>query len=128
MTERLTPTRIEDWIEHRREDDGEPVGFLAPTGDRFIPMTVFGAALAEPSDRVGAEDALDASGLSYLADRWRLQVDEQTHTEVEIVEASPERVVVQNVDIGSGLDHGHRFALTAPVDNRPTRKLNPRDP
>ncbi len=30
MTERMTPTRIEDWIEHRREDDGELVGFLAP--------------------------------------------------------------------------------------------------
>lgn len=123
MSEGLNPATIENWIEHRREGDGELVGFLAPVSDsgRFLAMTVFGSPLTEPSDRAEAEDVLDTSGLSYLADRWLLQIDELTRIEVEIVEASPERVVVHNVDFGSGLDHGHRFSLAAPAEGRLTR-------
>lgn len=117
MSDTTTPTTMENWIEHRREDDGELVGFLAPNGDRFIAMTVFGTPLAQPSDRADAEDVLDTRGLGYLAERWQLQVDDQTQILVEINEASPERVVVHNVDFSSGLDHGHRFTLTAPVGN-----------
>ncbi len=70
MTTENHPTEIQDWVEHRREDDGELVGFLAPTGDGFTAMTVFGSPLADPAERVEAERVLDTSGLSYLADRW----------------------------------------------------------
>lgn len=113
-----TSSNIEDWIEHRREEDDELVGFLAPIGDRFIAMTVFGTPLAKPADRVDAEHLLNDSGLSYLAERWSLQIDDQSQISVEIVEASPEQVVVQNVDFGSGFDHGHRFTLQAPVGDQ----------
>lgn len=112
---------VREWIEHRRDGDGELVGFLVQTGDRFTAMTVFGSPLAEPAERDAAERVLDASGLSYLADRWWLHVDDQQHIEVEIVGASPERVVVKNVDFNSGLDHGHRIALVAPVGRELTR-------
>lgn len=121
MTTENHRTEIQDWVEHRREDDGELVGFLAPTGDGFTAMTVFGSSLADPAERVDAERVLDTSGLSYLADRWQLQVDEGQRIEVEIVEASPEQVVVKNVDFSSGLAHGHRIALTVPVEDRLTR-------
>lgn len=121
MTDATTPTTMRDWIEHRREDDGELVGFLAPIGDRFIAMTVFGSQLAQPLDRPDAKDVLDTRGLSYLAARWQLQVDDQTQILVEINEASPECVVVHSVDFSSGLDHGHRFTLAAPVGDLLTR-------
>ncbi len=84
-------------------------------------MTVFGSPLAEPSNRVDAEDVLETCGLSYLSDRWQLQVGEGQPIEVEIVEASPGQVVVKNVDFSSGLDHGHRFSLAAPAEDRLTR-------
>ncbi len=111
-------TEVEDWIAHHRDDDGELIGFLAPAGRAFTAMTVFGSPLAEPADRLQAESVLDSCGLSYLADRWRLRLDDGRSIEVEIVEASPERAVVKNVDFASGLDHGHRMALTAPVGDR----------
>jgi len=60
-------------------------------------------------------------GLSYLAERWNLKRERQAPIQVEIVEASPQRVVVKNVDFSSGLDHGHRKALVAPVAERLTR-------
>lgn len=114
-----TTTTMEDWIEHRRDEDDELVGFLAPIGDRFTAMTMFGTPLAEPTNRADAEELLNNSGLSYLIGRWHLQIDDRTaHIEVEIVEASPEQVVVQNVDFGSNLDHGHRFTLKAPVGDQ----------
>lgn len=115
------PSEMREWIEHRRDDDGELVGFLAPDGDQFTAMTVFGSPLAEPAERLDAEGVLDTCGLGYLADRWRLQVQDGQRIEVEIVEASPERVVVKNVDFSSDLDHGHRIALPAPVAAQLTR-------
>lgn len=52
MTTENHPTEIQHWVEHRREDDGELVGFLAPTGDGFTAMTVFGSPLADPAPNV----------------------------------------------------------------------------
>lgn len=104
---------VSDWIAHRREEDGELVGFLAPAGAGFIPRTVFGYALSEPVDKEAATSTLDAVGLSYLAERWRLRLAD-ADLAVEIIEASPEQVIVQNVDFGHG-NYGERFTLRAPV-------------
>ncbi len=76
--------------------------------------------IAEPTDREDAEGSLDRLGLSYLAERWELAWEDQAPIQVEIVEASPQRVVVKNVDFGSKLDYGTRFTLSTPVDGRLT--------
>jgi hypothetical protein len=96
------------------------LGFLVPDGEWFTPVTVFGYPIAEPTDRDDAEESLDRIGLSYLAERWNLKRERQAPIQVEIVEASPQRVVVKNVDFGSELDYGTRFTLSAPVDGRLT--------
>ncbi len=46
--------------------------------------------------------------------------EDQAPIQVEIVEASPQRVVVKNVDFGSKLDYGTRFTLSTPIDGRLT--------
>ncbi len=122
MTEQERNSRlISEWIAHRREHDDELLGFLAPGGVRVQPhVTVFGYPIADPTDREEAKESLDRLGLSYLAERWTLEREGQEPIQVEIVEASPERVVVKNVDFGSELEYGTRFALSAPVDERLT--------
>ncbi len=75
-----------------------------PGGGWLTPVTVFGYPIAEPTDREDAEGSLDRLGLSYLAERWKLQREGQAPIQVKIVEASPERVVVKNVDSDSNLD------------------------
>jgi hypothetical protein len=121
MTEQGQSSRLmSEWIEHRREHDDELLGFLVPDGEWFTPVTVFGYPIAEPTDRDDAEESLDRIGLSYLAERWNLKRERQAPIQVEIVEASPQRVVVKNVDFGSELDYGTRFTLSAPVDGRLT--------
>lgn len=116
---------MSEWIEHRREHDDELLGFLVPGGgERFTPVTVFGYPITEPTDREGAEESLDRLGLSYLAEPWTLKREGQEPIRVEIVEASPERVVVKNVDFGSELEYGTRFTLSAPVYERLTLKEN----
>ncbi len=120
MTEQQSSRLISEWIEHRRGHDDELLGFLVPSGGWFTPVTVFGYPIAEPTDREDAEGSLDRLGLSYLAERWELAREDQAPIQVEIVEASPQRVVVKNVDFGSKLDYGTRFTLSAPVDGRLT--------
>ena len=111
----LAPTN--EWIAHTRAEDNELLGFLVPDGEGFVPVTVFGYVLGDPEDRDGAAQVLESIGLSYLAERWSLRLDGKTRIAVEIVEASPARVVVKNVDFGHNGDIGDRFILAAPVDD-----------
>lgn len=110
------------WIRHVREEDHELVGYIVPTSDgQFVPATLFGYHLTEAGDRADAESVLDAAGLSYLADTWMLRTGESEPFQVQILESSPERVMVQNVDFGREDDYGARFPLAVPTD-----QLSPR--
>jgi hypothetical protein len=116
MNEQESHGLTSEWIEHRRAEDDELIGFLVPDGEWFVPVTMFGYPIAASAAREAAEEELDRRGLRYLAERWTLQLQGQSPIQVEIVEASPQKVVVKNVDFSSGLDHGTRFTIQAPVD------------
>ncbi len=106
-----------NWTEHRRDEDGELLGYLAPEVDgAHRPMTVFGYPLGTAGTRQHAEHTLDATGLSYLADRWLLRRQGRDPINVQIVEATPDSVTVANVDYGSNLNYGHQFTLDTPID------------
>lgn len=81
------------WRPYRRAEDDELLGYLRPVDDlaeRFVPVTVFGYPLGNEADEHDAQHVLDSVGLSYLADRWLLTLDEHPDPiSVEIVEASP---------------------------------------
>ena len=109
----LAPTI--EWIVYTRVEDNELLGFLVPEGQCFVPVTIFGYVLSHPVDREEAAHVLESVGLSYLAERWWLLLDDNTKIAVEIVEADPQRVVVKNVDFGHDGDIGDRFTLTAPI-------------
>lgn len=77
---------------------------------------MFGYPLGEPSDLDSARQVLESVGLSYLAEKWLLNLDRRDEpVSVQIVEASPRRVVVKNVDYGYEGDIGDRFALDVPA-------------
>lgn len=104
------------WLAYRREDDDELLGYIVPSDNElFAPVTVFGYPLADGRSQIDAERVLDSVGLSYLADRWMLRViGREAPISVQIVEVSPERVVVQNVDYHYEGDYGMRFHLDVP--------------
>jgi hypothetical protein len=108
------------WIPHRRAEDDELLGYLCPVGDpaeRFVPVTIFGAPLGAETDQDDAAQVLESAGLSYLAGRWMLTRDDHPDPiAVEIVEASPQRVRVQNVDPNYEADYGAVFVLDVPVN------------
>ena len=114
------------WIEHRRAEDNELLGYLRPVDDapsQYIPVSVFGYALEAPSDEYDAQQILESAGLSYLADRWLLTLDGRSEPiSVQIVEASPQRLLVKNVDFGYEGDIGTTFLLDVPVDGRIRRR------
>lgn len=98
-----------------QREDGETVGFVAETAEGWVPTTVFGHPVGEPSDRDDAERHLHGVGMSYLAEKWELHQDGDWIT-VEIVEAGPHQVTVQVIDIGQPDRYGERHVLAAPVD------------
>ncbi|MFB9237988.1 hypothetical protein ACFFWC_20910 [Plantactinospora siamensis] len=110
----------EHWLPHRRQLDDELLGYLVPVDDgAFEPVTVFGYRLGAAGDRADAEAVLDSVGLSYLADRWVLRLPDRAEPiSVQLVEASPERLVVQNVDYGYEGNYGARFELDVPETGR----------
>jgi len=114
---RLTVTHMfpPNWTEHRRGEDRELLGYLAPEDDAaHRPMTVFGNPLAATVTREHAEHTLDATRLSYLAGRWLLRRQGHDPITVQIVEATPDSVTVANVDYRSNLNYGHQFTLGPP--------------
>jgi hypothetical protein len=106
------------WIPYRRAEDDELLGYLRPVDgstDRFLPVTVFGYPLGDEADEHDAQQVLDSTGLGYLASRWLLTLDGRSDpVSVEIVEASPERLRVRNVDYGYEADIGKVFVLDVP--------------
>jgi hypothetical protein len=115
------------WREHRRQDDDELLGYIAPTDEAFQARTVFGYPVGAVSDQQHAEQTLESIGLSYLAERWLLTIDGRDEpVTVQIVEATPAKVTVKSVDYGYEGDYGTAFTLDVPIEPdrlRPERSL-----
>ena len=97
-----------DWIPHRRGTDRELLGWIRPEGEEWVAVSLFGADVSGPLDWVEAEDALEAVGLSWLAEPWMLERDGADPVRVRIVDVSPAtadggagRVVVKTEDWGA---------------------------
>lgn len=109
-----------EWTAHLRPGDDELVGYLVPAGGgdppgQVVPVTVFGYPVGEVSDAESAQRVLEGFGLSYLAETWLLSIDgREDPISVRIVEASPQRLVVQNADYGYEGDIGKVFVLDVP--------------
>ncbi|WP_286345016.1 hypothetical protein [Frondihabitans sucicola] len=109
------------WLPHHREDDGEVIGYLAPsstpdeTVELFVPMTVFGYAMADAVELDDARAALDAVGLSLLAEPWILHRAGIEPTRVRIAEVTPARIVVGVDDFNVGIDYASCIVLDVPT-------------
>ena len=85
--------------EVRRENDwaagepGELVGLLLPAGGgRWVPATVFGAALGPAAEERDAESLVRERRLSSLADRWWVRVAGGSWREAWLLEVKRDRV------------------------------------
>ena len=108
----------DSWIEHRRED-GETVGWIVIDGDGFRPVDILGRQVAaEPVDWLDAEQALNALGIGFLADRYFLRLADGSERPVRITEASIRGVTVVADEFGSASAVGansERFLLPFPA-------------
>jgi hypothetical protein len=90
-----------DWIEHRRSD-GEHVGWMVPEGDCFHVVDLLGRRrTAAPVDWPDAEEAFDAMGIGYLANRYSVRLPDGAERRVRISEVSTSGIVVLADDFGS---------------------------
>lgn len=122
-----------DWTPHRR-DDGELLGWIHPEGDAWVAVDVLGRAVTEPMEWLDAEAALDAHGISWLADPWMLEGEAELPLRVRILEVTPEgegtagRVIVKVDDFGDVTRPlTQQFVLAWPVPDRLRMPL-PTDP
>ncbi|QDW62970.1 hypothetical protein [Oerskovia sp. KBS0722] len=98
-----------DWIPHRRPDDREHVGWIRPEGDAWVAVSLLGHDLTGAVDWLEADEALDSTGLSWLADVWMLEDESGEPLRVRLVEVTPEHVVVQTDDFGAIDAHVVRY-------------------
>lgn len=108
------------WEQYHRQDDGELIGYLAPSGEAVVPMTLLGTPLDDPTDPWSAEQVLEQTGLSYLADRWLLRHEDGSEQRVVLIEVDPERAVVGDADsalvVGRPAELSGRTELPVPTD------------
>ena len=94
-----------DWTPHRR-DDGELLGWIHPDGDGWVAVDVLGRPASGPTEWLDAEAALEARGISWLADPWILEGEAERPLRVRILEVTPDdegvpgRIVVKIDDFG----------------------------
>jgi hypothetical protein len=81
----------DSWIAYRRDADGERLGWIAPAGDGFVPLSLLGRPLSEPVSWGQAERRLEDEGLGYLAEVWLLDGPEGPRR-VRFKEVSPDRL------------------------------------
>ncbi|MBX3092330.1 MAG: hypothetical protein KF801_07445 [Cryobacterium sp.] len=111
-----------DWIEHRREDDRELVGWIAPEGDGFRAFDILGRpVVAGVLDSLNAEEVLEERGIGFLAARHRLRLPDGSERPVRISEVDTTRIVVIADEWGSASAVGseadaYELAFPAPED------------
>ena len=72
-----------DWTPHRR-DDGELLGWIRPEGEDWVAVDLLGREASGAVDWLEAEAALEANGLSWLADVWVLETSVDRMRDLEI--------------------------------------------
>lgn len=109
----------ENWIEHRRADDREQVGWIVPEGEGFRPVDILGRQVtAQPVEWLEAEETLDALGIGFLADRYFLTLPDGSERPVRITEVSPDGITVVADEFGGASVVGvasDRFRLPFPM-------------
>jgi hypothetical protein len=105
----------EDWIEHRRPDDRELLGWIRPLDGDWVPVDRLGRTLSSPVDWLDAEATLEAHGLRWLSDLWQLALDDGTVARVRLTEVSPDRVVVVEDHLGAVVPDARTWTLPFPA-------------
>ncbi len=102
---------------HRRAD-GETVGYISFTGDVFVPHDLLGRPIGAGAEWDEAEAAVEALGLSWLAEPLVLQLDPPRR--VRVAEVSPAHIVLIADDFGSaqvvGARHRERWEFVLPLE------------
>lgn len=113
-----------DWIEHRRADDGERIGWIEPAGEGFIAVDLLGRRRTEVVEWMLAEKALDELGLGYLAEPHELLLDDGTWLRVRIAEVSSSAVRVKKEDWGDMTAPQVYYSVSFPVTDGRLRPLS----
>lgn len=90
-----------DWIEYRRQVDGERMGWIMPRGELFVAIDLLGEERTKPVEWVDAEQCLDELGLSYLAEPYELLLESGKWIPVRLTSVSADRIEVKSEDYGS---------------------------
>ncbi|WP_312180538.1 serine/threonine protein phosphatase [Arthrobacter sp.] len=89
------PMPAENTFDHRRQLDGEHVGYLHMTSDGgFVPFDLLHRQRAEAMELEDAESLLDELGLRMFTEDWWLDVDGGGRMQVLIQEVRRDRVQV----------------------------------
>ncbi|MFB2554288.1 hypothetical protein [Herbiconiux liangxiaofengii] len=112
-----------DWIEHRRADDGERMGWMEPVDDGFVAIDLLGRRRTDVVDWLTAEEALDELGLGYLADPHELRLDDGSWLRVRIAEVSPSWLRVKKDDWGDMTATQLYYTVPFPVTEERLRAL-----
>jgi hypothetical protein len=113
-----------DWIEHRRADDGERVGWMKPVDDGFIAIDLLGRRRTEVVDWMLAEEALDELGLGYLADPHELRLQGGSWLRVRIAEVTSVAIRVKKDDWGDMNAPQIYYTVSFPVTEDRLRPLS----
>ncbi|RKT35705.1 hypothetical protein DEU34_0208 [Microbacterium sp. AG1240] len=115
-----------DWIEYRRSDDGERVGWIAPEGDGFVAIDLLGRPRTGVVEWIRAEETLDELGIGYLADPHEVRLDDGSWLRVRIAEVSPSGIRVKKDDWGDMTAPQVSYAVDFPVSDDRLRPLTSR--
>ena len=112
-----------DWIEHRRADDGERVGWMKPVDEGFVVIDLLGRRRTGVVDWLSAEETLDQLGLGYLADPYEVRLDNGSWLRVRIAEVSPAQIRVKKDDWGDMSAPQLYYTVSFPVNEDQLRPL-----
>lgn len=113
-----------DWIEHRRSDDGERVGWMKPVDEGFVAIDLLGRPRTDVVDWMVAEETLDDLGMGYLADPHELRLDDGSWLRVRIAEVSAVAIRVKKDDWGDMNATQIYYTASFPVTEDQLRPLS----
>ncbi|MCI1832860.1 MAG: hypothetical protein LKI77_07980 [Bifidobacterium sp.] len=111
-----------NWIEYRRDSDGERLGWIIDNNESYTVVDLLGHQRFTTDDWLKAEQYLEDLGLMYLSEQYEMRTASHEWIPVRITGVSSKEIQVKTEDFGAIDSPTTTYSLPFPMPEQLRQK------